>query len=163
MERSRTIVWDDPQINKRDALSSVSGLDYLKAILNGQISPPPAARLIGYRISDVEKGYAVFELHPEEHHYNPYATVHGGILSTLLDSAMTAAVLSTLPQGVTCSTVEVKVNFVKPVTAECEVVRCEAKPVHIGRKLATVEGRIKGRNGKLYAHGTSTCLIIKIA
>ena len=163
MERKRTIVWDDPQINKRDAMSSISGLDYLKAIRDGQISPPPAAKLLGYQIKDVDQGFAAFELIPGEHHYNPYATVHGGILSTLLDTTMTAAVLSTLPQGVTCSTVEVKVNFVRPVTAECEVVRSEAKPIHIGRKLATVEGRIKGRNGELYAHGVSTCLIFKVA
>jgi uncharacterized protein (TIGR00369 family) len=162
MERKRTIVWDDPQINKRDAVSSLSGLDYLRAIRDGKISPPPVAILIGYRIKEVDHGFAVFELDPGEHHYNPFATVHGGILSTLLDTTMTAAVLTTLPQNITCSTVEVKVNFIKPVSAESKLVRCEARPIHIGKKLATVEGRIKGENDQLYAHGVSTCMILKV-
>ncbi|EHQ88631.1 hypothetical protein DesyoDRAFT_1479 [Desulfosporosinus youngiae DSM 17734] len=161
-ERKRTIVWDDPQINKRDAVSAISGLDYLRSIRDGKISPPPAAKLIGYQLKDVDYGFAAFELHPGEHHYNPFATVHGGILSTLLDTAMTAAVLTTLPQNITCSTVEIKVNFIKPVTAESKLVRCEAKIIHSGRKLATVEGRIKGGNDELYAHGVSTCLIFKV-
>lgn len=161
-ERKRTIVWDDPQINKRDAMSAISGLDYLRNIRDGKISPPPAAKLIGYQLKDVDYGFAAFELHPGEHHYNPFATVHGGILSTLLDTAMTAAVLTTLPQNITCSTVEIKVNFIKPVTAESKLVRCEAKIIHSGRKLATVEGRIKGGNDELYAHGVSTCLIFKV-
>ncbi|MDQ7096478.1 PaaI family thioesterase [Desulfosporosinus sp. PR] len=162
MERKRTIVWDDPQINKRDAVSALSGLDYLRAIKDGKISPPPVAKLIGYRIKEVEHGFAVFELDPGEHHYNPFATVHGGILSTLLDTAMTAAVLTTLPQNLTCSTVEVKVNFIKPVNAESKLLRCEARPIHIGRKLATVEGRIMNVNNELYAHGVSTCMIFKV-
>lgn len=163
MERKRTIIWDDPQINKRDAVSAVSGLDYLKAIKNGEISPPPIANLIGYRIAEVDFGHAIFELNPAEYHYNPFATVHGGILSTLLDTTMTALVLSTLSEGFSCTTIEIKVNFIKPVTANSEVLRCEAKPIHIGKRFATVEGRLKDKNGKLYAHGTSTCSIFKVA
>jgi uncharacterized protein (TIGR00369 family) len=162
MERTRTIFWDDPQINKRDAAAPVSGLDYLKAIKKGKISPPPIANLVGYRISEVDNGYAVFELNPAEYHYNPFATVHGGILSTLLDTTMTASVLSTLPKGISCTTIEIKVNFIKPVTADTGVLRCEARPIHIGKRLATVEGRLKNRNGDLHAHGTSTCSIFRI-
>lgn len=163
MKRKRTIFWEDPEISKREALASVSGLDYLKSIREGNISPPPAATLVGYRISRVEKGYALFELNPEEYHYNPFATVHGGILSTLLDTAMTASVLSTLPKGFSCSTIEIKVNFIKSVTDKTEVLRCEARPIHIGKTLATVEGRLKDKNGALYAHATSTCSIFKVA
>jgi uncharacterized protein (TIGR00369 family) len=162
MQRKRTIVWDDPQIYKRDAVSSISGLDYLRAIRDGQINPPPVAKLIGYQIKEVEYGFVVFELSPGEHHYNPFATVHGGILSTLLDTTMTAAVLSMLSQGMTCSTIEVKVNFVKPVTVESEMVRCEARPIHVGRNIATVEGRLKGVKVVVYAHGVSTCLLLKV-
>ena len=162
MERKRTIFWDDPQINQRDAVASVSGLDYLKAIKDGKISPAPIANLVGYNISEVDNGYAVFELNPAEYHYNPFATVHGGILSTLLDTTMTASVLSTLSEGFSCTTIEIKVNFIKPVTADIEILRCEARPIHIGNRLATVEGRLKGDNGKLHAHGVSTCSIFKI-
>lgn len=162
MERKRTIFWDDPKINKRDAAASISGLDYLKAIKDGKISPPPIAVLVGYKISKVDDGYAVFELNPAEYHYNPFATVHGGILSILLDTTMTASVLSTLPKDISCTTVEIKVNFIKPVTAKTEVIRCEAKPIHIGKRLATVEGRLKDKNGELFAHATSTCSIFKV-
>jgi uncharacterized protein (TIGR00369 family) len=141
----------------------MSGLDYLTSIKDGRISPPPAARLIGYTIAEAEKGYVVFELQPGEYHYNPFATVHGGILSTLLDTAMTASVLSTLPHGLSCSTIEIKVNFIKPVTAETGVLRCEARPIHVGKNLATVEGRLKDGNDALLAHGVSTCSILKVA
>jgi len=162
MDRKRIITWDDPESNKRDACSFISGLEYLKSIKEGKISPPPAARLVGYHISEIDKGWAVYELTPEEYHYNPFVTVHGGILSTLLDTAMTASVLSTLQIGFSCTTVEIKVNFIKPVTAKMGILRCEAKPIHIGKKLATVEGRLKDRNGELYPHGTSTCSIFKV-
>jgi uncharacterized protein (TIGR00369 family) len=140
----------------------MSGLDYLRAIKAGRIDPPPAAKLVGYRIHAVAAGCAVFELDPAEYHYNPFATVHGGVLSTLLDTAMTAAVITTLPQGETCSTVEIKVNFIRPVTAATGVLRCEARPVHVGRRLATVEGYLKDRAGKLVAHGISTCSIFRL-
>jgi uncharacterized protein (TIGR00369 family) len=162
MERKRTIFWDDPKINKRDAATSISGLDYLRAIKDGRINPPPVAMLVGYKIFEIENGYAVFELNPAEYHYNPFATVHGGILSTLLDTAMTASVLSTLSKGISCSTIEIKVNFIRPVTADTEALRCEARPIHVGKRLATVEGRLKDKNGKLYAHGISTCAIFKV-
>ena len=119
-------------MTKRDAMASLDGLDYLRAIKDGRISPPPAATLVGYRIYAVEKGYAAFDLDPAEYHYNPFASVHGGILATLLDAAMTAAVITTLPRGKTCSTVEIKVNFIRPVTKETGLLRCEARPVVVG-------------------------------
>lgn len=162
MERKRTIFWSDLQVNKRDAVASMSGLDYLKAIKDAEISLPPIAMLVGYKICEVDSGYAVFELTPAEFHYNPFATVHGGILSTLLDTTMTASVLSTLQKGVSCTTVEIKVNFIRPVTIKTGILRCEARPIHIGRRLATVEGRLKDKNGELFAHGSSTCSIFKV-
>ena len=162
MERKRTIIWDDPVKNKQGVSAVISGLDYLKALKDGRISPPPIAILIGYNIDEIENGRAVFELKPEEYHYNPFATVHGGILSALLDSTMSASVLSTLPKGITCSTIEIKVNFIRPVTVDTDVLRCEAKAIHIGKRLATAEGRLTDGDGKLYTHGTSTCAIFKI-
>ena len=162
MERTKTISWCDPKINKRDALSSISGLAYLNAIKEKSISPPPVASLVGYKISEVDNGYAAFELDPAEYHYNPFATVHGGILATLLDTSMTASVLSTLPIGFRCTTVEFKVNFIKPVTSDTGLLKCEARPTHVGKKLATVEGKIKDKNGVLHAHGVGTCSILKL-
>ncbi|HKI49531.1 MAG TPA: PaaI family thioesterase [Desulfobacteria bacterium] len=161
MERKRTFCWDNPKLNARDA-GSISGLDYLKAIKAGEKTPPPVAMLVGYRICDVDKGYAAFELDPGEYHYNPFSTVHGGVLSTLLDSAMTASVLTTLPKGLTCTTVEIKVNFIRPVDQNTGLIRCEARPIHVGNRLATVEGRIRDTEGRLIAHGVSTCSIFRV-
>jgi uncharacterized protein (TIGR00369 family) len=160
MERKRTIFWDDPKVGARDA-ALISGLDYLKAIKDGRINPPPIAMLVGYKISEVDSGYAVYELDPGEYHYNPFATVHGGIISTILDTAMTASVLSTLEKGVSCSTAEIKVNFIRPVTTNTGTLRCEARPIHIGKRLATAEGKLKDKKDNLYAHAVSTCLIFK--
>ena len=109
IERVHTLTWEDPKISARDT-GSISGIDYLRAIKNGQIESPPVAKLVGYRIADVESGRAIFTLTPAEYHYNSFATVHGGIASTILDTTMTAAVLSTFPVGVGCSTLEIKVN-----------------------------------------------------
>ena len=117
--------------------------------------------LVGYRIREVEKGSTLFELEPAEYHYNPFATVHGGIASTLLDTAMTSAVLSTLSVGLSCSTVEVKVNFIRPITNKTGIVRCKAKIIHAGNRIATAEGKIIDNKDRLYAHGVSTLMIFK--
>jgi uncharacterized protein (TIGR00369 family) len=156
MERRQTISWQDPKVSARD-IDSISGLDYLKAIQDGRIHPPPVAMLVGYKISAVEAGRTVYELDPHECHYNPFASVHGGIISTLLDTAMTAAVLSTLGKGVGCATAEIKVNFIRPVTTGTGTLRCEARPIHIGKRLATAEGHLKDSRGMLYAHAVCTC------
>ena len=156
--RVHTVTWEDPQVSKRDA-GAISGLDYLIAIRDGKIKQPPAARLIGYCLREVERGRAVFELEIAEQHFNPFATVHGGILCTLLDSAMTAAVLSTLGIHLTCSTLEIKVNFVRSVAGTAGVVRAEGNVIHVGSSFATAEGRVLDGQGKLYAHGISTCSV----
>ena len=158
--RVRTVTWEDPQVSRRDA-AAISGLDYLVAIKDGRIPQPPAARLLGYRLSEVERGRAVFELEPAEYHYNPFATVHGGVTGTLLDSAMTAAVLSTLGVGLACSTLELKVNFVRPIAGGVGVVRAEGKVLHLGSSIATAEGKLLDGAGKLYAHAVTTCAIVR--
>jgi uncharacterized protein (TIGR00369 family) len=156
--RTRSVAWDDPSESSLKA-SSMDGLDFLLAIKNGQINPPPIAKLLGYSIVHVEKGYTVFELKPEECLYNPFGTVHGGISSTLLDTGMTSAIYSTLSKGFGCSTLEIKTHFIRPVTVKTFRIRCEAKAVHVGSRVATAEGRILDSEGRLYAHGTNTCLV----
>jgi uncharacterized protein (TIGR00369 family) len=145
-ERVRTVTWEDPHTSRRDA-ATISGLDYLYAIKEGRIPQPPAARLLGYGLREVERGRAVFELEPAEYHYNPFATVHGGITGTLLDSAMTAAVLSTLKIGVGCSTLEIKVNFVRPITGNVRVVRAEGKVLHLGSRIARLRASCSTARG----------------
>ncbi len=160
IKRTHTVTWGDPKISARDS-DSISGIDYLRAIKEGRIEPPPAAKLIGYRIVEIETGHAVFTLEPAEYHYNPFATVHGGIASTILDTAMTAAVLSTLPVGLGCSTLEIKVNFIRPITRKTGELRCRAKTIHVGSRMATAEGKLLDSQNKLYAHAVSTCMIFK--
>jgi uncharacterized protein (TIGR00369 family) len=157
-QRIHTITWEDPKISARDA-ASISGLDYLRSIKDGRIKPPPIAMLIGYRIQEVDEGSAIFELEPAEYDYNPFATVHGGVASTLLDTAMTAAVLSTLPVGLNCSTVEFKVNFIRPINSKTGRVRCKAEMIHMGSRIATAEGRVIDNKDKLYAHAVSTFMV----
>jgi len=158
--RIRTVGWEDPLMSARD-VTSISGFDYLNSIREGKIKPPPVAMLIGYRLTEIDLGRAVFELEPAEYHYNPFASVHGGIISTLLDTAMTAAILSTLPTGISCSTLEMKVNFVRPITNRTGLVRCEGKTVHIGNHIAIAEGRVIDCQDKLYAHAVNTCMIFQ--
>ena len=158
-ERTHTIVWEDPKTSARDA-TVISGLDYLTAIKEGKNSPPPVAHLVGYRIAEVGKGRAVFELEPAEFHYNPFSTVHGGIVATLLDTAMTAAVLSTLSKGLACSTIEIKVNYIRPVSQKTGLIRCTGKVIHVGSRIATASGKIFDGNRKLVAHAVSTCAIL---
>jgi len=96
---------------------------------------------------------------PENFSTTLFATVHGGIASTLLDTTMTAAVLSTLSKGFGCSTLEIKVNFIRPITIKSGLMRCEARLIHSGSRIATAEGKMVNAQGKLYAHGGSTCVI----
>ncbi len=156
--RRRTISWHPPEASRRDA-AAFSGLEYLQALLDGRVERPPAAVLVDYRIASVATGRVSYELVPEEMHYNPFATVHGGILATLLDSALTAAVISILPRGRGCSTTEIKVNYLRPVIADSGRLVCEAQVVHAGRRMAAAEGKVRDVNGRLCAMGVGSCLI----
>jgi uncharacterized protein (TIGR00369 family) len=159
-ERIRTVTWEDPKVSARDS-AVISGLDYLTAIKEGRVKPPPMAMLIGYKLVEIEAGRVVFELEPDEYHYNPFASVHGGIAATVLDSAMTSSVFSTLPIGSGCSTIEMKINFVRPMTRRTGILQAEGKVVHVGARIATAEGRLTNREGTLYAHAVTTCMIFR--
>jgi len=138
----------------------LSGLDYIRAIFAGELPPPPIATLMGFRGVEAGPGHAVFELEPGPQHYNPIGSVHGGVALTLLDSAMGCAVHTLLDAGVRYTTLEVKTNFVRPITSDTGLVRCTGHVVHLGGRVATAEGRVEDGAGKLLAHGTTTCLIL---
>jgi uncharacterized protein (TIGR00369 family) len=138
-----------------------SGLETIRAIFAGELPPPPIAELMGFRGVEVELGRAVFEFEPGPQHYNPIGSVHGGVAMTLLDSAMGCAIHSTLEAGVRYTTLEVKTNFVRPISGETGLIRCEGVVLHAGARVATAEGRLTDSAGKLLAHGTTTCLIIR--
>jgi len=116
---------------------------------------------MNFRIGELSEGRAVFVVEPAEYHYNPIGVVHGGLAVTLLDSAMGCAVHSTLPTGASYTTLEIKVNFIRQMSAETGLVRCEANIIHVGGRTATAEGKIIDQKGKLYAHGNTTCIIFR--
>jgi uncharacterized protein (TIGR00369 family) len=142
-----------------ETLTSYDGLGFLQAIIDGTLPQPPIAELLNFHLIEAENGRAVFEGLPEFHHYNPIGSVHGGIAATLLDSALGCAIFSTLQKGDTWTTLELKLNFVRPMTKDTGPVRAEGRIIHRGRKVATSQGDLKDRAGKLYAHATTTCMI----
>lgn len=158
--RTRTITWEDPVPGAKNG-RTMSGLDYLKAMQAGAVPPPPIAVLMDMRIEEVSEGRVVFAVQPAEYHYNPLGTVHGGLAATLLDSALGCAIHSTLPVGMGYTTLELKVNYLRPMTRETGQVYCEGKVIHVGGRVATAEGRLVDESGKLYAHGTTTCMILR--
>ena len=158
MDRKRTFEWDDPTPFWHRA-EGKSGLELLQLAIAGELPAPPMAMLMDIRLAEIARGRAVFTGTPQEFHYNPLGTVHGGFGATMLDSAMGCAVHSTLAAGVAYTTLEVKANFVRPLTSSTGLVRCTGTVVHGGRTEATAEGRVVDADGKLYAHGTSTLLL----
>lgn len=158
--RTRTVNWHDPR-SLGEAARGLSGLEFLQKIVSGELPSPPLAMLMNFRLLKVAEGHAVFGVEPAEYHYNPIGVVHGGLAATLLDSALGCAVHSTLPAGSGYTTLEIKINFIRAMTAETGRVRCEASVVHVGARTATAEGRVIDEAGKLYAHGTTTCLILR--
>lgn len=137
----------------------MTGLEHLQGMLRGELDPAPIAALFALEPVEVEEGRVVFTATPGPEHYNPIGSVHGGFAATLLDSAMGCAVQSTLPAGAGYTTLELSVNYVRPMSADTGPVRIEGTIVHGGRRMATAEGRIWSEGGKLLAHGKTTCLV----
>ena len=158
--RTRTVSWDDPMMLAR-AVPTMSGIEYIRALAGGSLPAPPMVLLMGLTIVEVDEGRVVFEVEPAEYHYNAIGVAHGGLACTALDSAMGCAVHTILPAGTGYTTLEIKVNLLRPLTLETGPVRCEGKTIHVGRTVATAEARMVDRNGKLYAHGTCTCMIFR--
>lgn len=157
--RRKLVAWQDPLVGAR-AARSLSGLAYLEAMKTGALPPPPITALVGFELDSAEIDRVVFAFVPGEEHYNPIGSVHGGIVSVLLDSAMGCAVQTRLPAGQGYTTLEFKVNFVRPVTAATGRMTAEGRVVHFGSKTATAEGFLRDAEGRLYAHATTTCLQI---
>jgi uncharacterized protein (TIGR00369 family) len=135
------------------------GLAFLTDMAEGRLPQAPMCATLGFRLTEVANGFAVFEGVPEFRHYNPIGTVHGGFTATLLDSALGCAIFSTTVRGEAWTTLELKLNLVRPISKDTGPVRAEGRIIHRGRTLATSEGTVKDRAGKLYAHATTTCMI----
>ena len=131
-----------------EILKSYDGLGFLQGIINGTLPQPPITELLGFHLVEAENGRAVFEGMPEFRHYNPIGTVHAGFAATLLDSALGCAIFSTLAKGDAWTTLELKLNLVRPLTKDTGPVRAEGRVIHRGRTVATSEGDLKDARGQ---------------
>jgi uncharacterized protein (TIGR00369 family) len=142
--------------------AEIDGLEFLNRIKAGRIPPPPMMVLLGFDVAEIERGRVVFAATPTSAHYNPAGMVHGGYAATMLDSAMTCAVQSTLAPGLACTTVDLNIHYTRGATAESGLLRAEGKVVHVGRQIATAEGRVTDPQGRVIAHATTSCLIFPV-
>jgi uncharacterized protein (TIGR00369 family) len=144
-----------------DRRKEMSGLEFVQGLASGTLPLNTIAQTLGYDVSKAESGRVVVTAQPSDRHLNPAGTVHGGFAATLLDSCMGLAVHSTLEKGVGSTTLEFKISLVRPITPETGTIRAEGIVLTCGRRVGTAEGRITDSDGRLLAHGTTTCLIFQ--
>ncbi|MEQ6248564.1 PaaI family thioesterase [Sulfitobacter sp. HNIBRBA3233] len=148
-------------LSQEEALS-LSGLEFMQRILDGTNPGPPISATMGYRLYSVEEGRCVFRGSPTFEMTNPMGTVHGGWYGTLLDSAMACAVMTKVPRGSVYTTLEYKVNILRPIPIGMEI-DCIGTSNHVGRSTGVAQGEIRGiEDGKLYATGSTTCIVMKL-
>lgn len=144
-----------------DRQKEMTGLEFVQGLVDGTLPLNTIAQTLSYDITEAESGRAVITAVPNDSHLNPAGTVHGGFSATLLDSCMGLAILSTLEKGVGQTTLEFKISLLRPITAETGLITAEGVVLSRGRRVGTAEGRITDSNGRLLAHGTTTCLIFQ--
>jgi uncharacterized protein (TIGR00369 family) len=137
----------------------MTGLEFVRGLASGELPLNTIARTLGYDVVEAEEGRVLITLVPTEAHLNPAGTVHGGLTATLLDSCMGLAIQSTLDREVSSTTLEFKISLVRPITPDTGEIRAEGKVLNCGRRVGTAEGKVTDGQGRLLAHGTTTCLI----
>ena len=142
-----------------DQQKEMSGLEFVQGLVEGTLPLNTIAQTLGYDVTEAVSGRVVITTKPNDTHLNPAGTVHGGFSATLLDSCMGLAILSTLEKGVGQTTLEFKISLVRPITPETGLIKAEGNVLSRGRRVGTAEGRITDGEGRLLAHGTTTCLI----
>jgi len=140
---------------------AMSGLEFVQGLADGTLPLNTMAQTLGYAVTEVAHGRVAVTMTPSGAHLNPAGTVHGGLAATLLDTAMGLAVHSTLEKGISQTTVEFKISLIRPITPETGLIRAEGIVLNRGRRIGTAEGRITDAQGRLLAHGTTTCLIFE--
>ena len=157
-QRSRTVTWHSPGPTTAKGLA-MAGVNYLRAMRDGELPPAPIAGLLQFEIAEVDPGRVVFTCVPDESAYNPIGAIHGGLLCTLLDSVTGCAVHSTLPQGKGYTSVEVKVNYLKAVRLNSGLLTATGTLVKSGSRVGFAEGVVTDASGAVVATATSTLLI----
>jgi uncharacterized protein (TIGR00369 family) len=150
-------------VARPEQVAGLNGLEIMRRLLAGELPAPPISETLDFLLIEVEHGRALFQGRPQRKHYNPLGTVHGGWFATILDSCMGCAVHTTMPAGRAYTTAELKINIVRPLSDRVPLVRAEGRVIHEGRRMATADGRLFGADGKLYAHGSTTCFVYDAA
>jgi uncharacterized protein (TIGR00369 family) len=158
--RERVHRWDDPLLTA-SAARDVDGLTFLRLLAAGEVPPAPIATTLGMTVLEVAEGRVVFGIEPAEYHFNPIGSVHGGVFATLLDSACGCAVHSLLPAGARYTSLDLSVKFLRGLDAASGPVRCEGEVLHLGRSTALAQARLYDGAGRLCAHATSSCMILR--
>jgi uncharacterized protein (TIGR00369 family) len=159
--RSRTVTWYDPLITAAGALER-SGLEALEALRDGVLAPPPIVPLMQMDLVAVEEGRVEFSCTVDESVYNPIGVVHGGLVCTLLDTVAGCAVHSTLPRGTGYTSIELKVNYLRAVSAASGPLRAIGRVVKPGRRVAFAEGEVLDAAGRSVATASSSLLVFPI-
>lgn len=157
--RNRTIEWSDPQATA-GAAAGKTGRAWLQSILDGQTPPAPIQHTLGFRLTALGDGTAQFSGTFGEHMYNPVAGIHGGVIATLLDSAMGCAVMTLLDERTGYTTTDLNVHFTRPATAATGAFVANGEVLHRGRRLMSAAGQLLDSSGKLIAHATCTCMLL---
>jgi uncharacterized protein (TIGR00369 family) len=160
--RQRMASGPGPGVTAAAAATHLSGLQLLQGMLNGELPYAGIGKTLDFMLVEVESGRAVFQGAPGVAHLNPMGSVHGGWFATLLDSALGCAVHAALPQGKAYTTLELKVNMIRALSPKVQRVRAEGRVIHLGGQTATADARLVGADGKLYAHGSTTCLVFEM-
>jgi uncharacterized protein (TIGR00369 family) len=161
LPRERFIHWDDPRA-LAEAGRTMSGRDFLDAVLRGELPPPPICHLVDFTFERIDDGRVEMVLTPQESQYNPIGSVHGGIIATVLDSVMGCAVHTKLPLGHAYTTLEIKVNYLRGVNRETGPMTAIGRVIHLGRQTAMAEASLSNASGKLFAQASTTCLIFDV-
>ena len=157
-KRERTYSWEDPRVLAA-AAQQLPGRDFLDQISDGSLAVPPVCETTGIYPGKMGEGTATFTLEPAEWHYNPIGSVHGGILSTLADSALGCAVHSALPAGSGYTSLDLTIKFTRAATVDSGVLTCRGRVVTMGRRTATAEATIIDAADRVIGHAVSTCLV----
>ena len=159
--RSRVVTWYDPRVTAEHA-AAMPGLDFMQAVIAGEVPGAPIGALMGFAGGSAEAGRVTFLCTPDESVYNPIGIVHGGLVCTLLDSALGCAVHTTLPAGSAYTSLELKVSYLRPVTRDSGQLVTVGTVTKPGRRAAFAEGTVHDAAGRLVATASSTLLIFPV-
>ena len=140
---------------------AANALDFFRQMAAGKVPHGPLLALLEFRLLEADPGRVVFGAVPSGAHYNGMGVVHGGLVAALLDSAMGCAINTLAPAGRIFTTLEIKISYTRPLTTEVGPLRCDAHAIHVGSRVGTAEGRVTDAAGRLYAHGTTTCIVVE--